>query len=555
MNRKWWHNAVVYQIYPRSFNDSNGDGIGDIPGIIEKLDYIAGLGVNVIWLSPIYKSPMDDNGYDISDYMDIAPEFGTMADVEDLIEKAADRGIKIVMDLVVNHTSDEHPWFIESKSSKDNPKRDWYIWKDPKPDGSVPNNWGSHFTRSAWEFDEKTGQYYLHLYSKKQPDLNWANPEVRKAVFDMMHFWLKKGIGGFRMDVINMIGKSSDYPDGALLDEGVAGFDQWANNSLTHQYLREMNAEVLSKYDILTVGETPYVTPFEGRLYSHPGRHELGMIFQFEHMGVDKENELGIRKPIDLAELKRIMGRWQDGLNGRGWNSNYWSNHDQPRAVSRFGDDGAFREESAKMLGTTLHMMFGTPYIYQGEELGLTNTYYETIDDYNDLFDHYKYDLMTTDFGISNEKAMATIRYFSRDNARVPMRWSSEENGGFTTGTPWLKINPNYKEINAEKELANKDSVFYHYRKLVALRRDSEYSDVIAYGRHALVLPDDKAVYAYTRMLDGKELLVVSNFTGEEQKRSLEGKAVKVVLSNYDDSSTMLQDLTLRPYESVVYEI
>lgn len=555
MERKWWHNSVVYQIYPRSFNDSNGDGIGDIPGIIEKLDYIAELGVDVLWLSPIYKSPMDDNGYDISDYRDIAPEFGTMADVEELIAKAGERGIRIVMDLVVNHTSDEHPWFIESRSSKDNPKRDWYIWKDSKEDGSAPNNWGSHFTRSAWEHDEATGQYYLHLFSKKQPDLNWANPEVRRAVYDMMHFWLEKGIGGFRMDVINMIGKSPDFPDGALLDEGVAGFDQWANNSLTHMYLREMHREVLSHYDILTVGETPYVTPFEGRLYSHPDRRELGMIFQFEHMAVDKASELGIRKPLELPALKAIMARWQDGLIGKGWNSIYWSNHDQARAVSRFGNDGAYRVESAKMLGTTLHFMFGTPYIYQGEELGLVNTYYETIGEYNDLLDHHKYDVMVNDLGMTPEAAMEEIRYFSRDNARAPMRWSAEESGGFTTGKPWLGVNPDYKEVNADRALADKASVFYHYKKLVALRKDSAYSGVMAYGAHKLLLPEDPAIYAYTRTGEGRTLLVVSNFTDKEQKRSLEGHASAIVISNYDDSGMDLQDLVLRPYESVVYSI
>ncbi len=370
LEKRWWHDAVVYQIYPRSFNDSNGDGIGDIPGIIEKLDYIQTLGANVIWLSPVYKSPMDDNGYDISGYREIAPEFGTMADMEKLLFEADKRGIKIVMDLVVNHTSDEHPWFLESKSSQDNPKRDWYIWKDPKQDGSEPNNWESFFKPKAWTLDETTGQYYLHLFSNKQPDLNWANPEVREAVYDMMHFWLKKGLGGFRMDVINMIGKPSDYPDATIFDSGVAGWEHWSNNLLVHQYLREMHDKVLRHYDVLTVGETPFTTTLDGRYYSHPDRNEISMIFQFEHVGIDREEHNAVKKDFDLVQYKEIMSRWQEDLYQKGWNSVYWSNHDQPRTVSRYGSDSPeYRVISAKMLGTVLHMMSGTPYIYQGEEI------------------------------------------------------------------------------------------------------------------------------------------------------------------------------------------
>lgn len=555
MKKKWWHSAVVYQIYPRSFNDSNGDGIGDLRGIIEKLDYIEALGVNVIWLSPVYQSPMDDNGYDISDYMQIAPEFGTMADMDELIERANAKGIKILMDLVVNHTSDEHPWFIESKSSRDNPKRDWYIWKDAKAGGQVPNNWASHFSRSAWTLDEGTNQYYLHLFSKKQPDLNWANPDVRKAIYEMMHFWLKKGIGGFRMDVINMIGKSPDFPDGAFPNEGITGSDDWANHSLSHLYLREMYREVLSKYDVLTVGETPYVSPYEGKLYSNVKRHELGMIFQFEHMEVDRSGYIGKRKALDLVELKRIMSRWQDELIGQGWNSNYWSNHDQPRVVSRFGSDGKYRVESAKMLGTTLHFMFGTPYIYQGEEIGLTNTYYKTIEEYDDLFDHHRYDVMTNDLGFSHEEAMEEINFFSRDNARVPMRWSSDINAGFTTGKAWLSFDPDYLEINVENDLTSDRSVFGHYQKLIGLRKQSAFSEIIVYGSHELLLPEDESIYAYKRKLKEQELLVVSNFSEQEQIRSFEGEIEQIVLSNYADSSCQLNTLKLRPYESIVFEI
>ncbi len=555
MENKWWHSAVVYQIYPRSFNDSNGDGIGDLPGIIAKLDYLANLGINVIWLSPIYQSPNVDNGYDISDYYAVAPEYGTMADFDKLVEKANALGIKIVMDLVVNHTSDEHPWFLESRSSLDNPKRDWYIWKDPQADGSAPNNWASHFTRSAWEKDDLTNQYYLHLFSKKQPDLNWANPEVREAVYEMMHFWLKKGIGGFRMDVINMIGKPADFPDAAIKNGNVIGYEHWINNSVTHQYLREMNQKVLSHYDILTVGETPLVKPFEGKLYSHPDRHELGMIFQFEHMEFDKDVRTGGKKALDLPELKRIMSRWQEELHDNGWNSNYWSNHDQARSVSRFGNDGAYRVESAKMLGTTLHFMDGTPYVYQGEELGMTNTPRMMIQEYDDLFDHHRFDILTKDLGLSAEDAMVAIRSFSRDNARVPISWSAAANGGFTTGKPWLKMNANFTEINAMQALSDPNSVFYHYKKLIALRRDSEYTDVIIYGLHELLWPDDEAIYAFLRFNAEKTVLVISNFTDQVVTRCLDMKAKSIIIANYPDSSLDLRRIALRPYESVAYEV
>ena len=555
MDKKWWHNAVVYQIYPRSFMDSNGDGIGDLRGVIEKLDYLQRLGINVIWMSPIYPSPMDDNGYDISDYKSIAPEFGTMADFEELIDAAEQRDIKIVMDLVVNHTSDEHPWFVQSRSSKDNEKRDWYIWRKPKPDGSMPNNWNSWFTRSAWDMDEETGECYLHLFSKKQPDLNWANPQVRNAIHEIMRFWLDKGIGGFRMDVINLIGKPSDYPDGALQGIGVMGIDHFANHSLAHQYLREIYDEVLSQYDVLTVGETPMVTPFEGKLYSHPDRHELGMVFQFEHMDLDKDSNFSAKKKLNLVQFKKIMAKWQESLHNQGWNSLYWSNHDQARAVSRFGNDGVFRVESAKMLGTTLHFMSGTPYIYQGEELGMTNTYYDTIDQYDDLLDHHKYDILTNDERLSDEEALDIIRPFSRDNARAPMHWNDSPNGGFSTGSPWLGMNDNYATINADAATKDPDSIFYHYQKLIALRRNSDYSDVIVYGLHQLVNPEDPEIYSYKRFDSKKSLMVISNFTDQTLERSFEEKVVGIVISNYQDSPLDLSALKLRPYESVVYEI
>lgn len=550
MEKKWWHRSVVYQIYPKSFKDSDGDGIGDIRGITEKLDYLQNLGIDVIWLSPVYESPMDDNGYDISDYRAIAPQFGTMEDFEELVDEAKKRGIGIVMDLVVNHTSDEHPWFIESRASKDSDKRDYYIWKDAKEDGTPPNNWVSWFTRSTWEWDEETKQYYLHLFSKKQPDLNWKNPAVRREVYDIMNFWIDKGTVGFRMDVINAIGKPDDYPDAAFPDV-VRGIEHFLNHSDVHMYLREMNREVLSKHDLLTVGETGFVTTADGRLYSHPDRKELNMIFQFEHTGIDCDDTMSPKKPLDLPKLKAIMSRWQDDLYENGWSSLYWSNHDQPRIVSRFGDDGKYRVESAKMLGTTLHFMYGTPYIYMGEELGLTNTYFDRIEDHNDLLDHHKFDVLTNLKGKSPEEAMQIIRPFSRDNARVPISWNESANAGFTSGKPWLPLNPNYRSIHAEAALADENSVFYHYKKLVSLRRDSEYSDLIVYGRHQLLLPKDREVYAYTRIYQTQKLLVVSNFTAKTLRRSFEGKALRILLSNYPDSSANIADLTLRPYESV----
>jgi len=553
--KRWWHNAVVYQIYPRSFNDSNGDGIGDIQGIIEKLDYINQLGANVIWLSPVYQSPMEDNGYDISDYRKIAPEFGTMDDMDCLIKKAATLGIKIVMDLVANHTSNQHPWFIESKSSKDNPKRDWYIWRDPKKDGSEPNNWEAFFTPKAWEFDETSGQYYCHLFSEKQPDLNWANPDVRHAIYDMMHFWLKKGLGGFRMDVINMIGKPSDYPDATIFDAGVAGWEHWANNLLVHQYLREMNEKVLSHYDVLSVGETPFTTPLDGRYYSHPARHELSMIFQFEHMSIDREEHNALRKPFNLVEFKAIMSKWQDDLYQKGWNSLYWSNHDQPRAVSRYGNDSQeYRVISAKMLGTVLHMMSGTPYVYQGEELGMTNKFFANIDEYNDLMAKFHYKKMVAK-GIPKQEALDFLNACSRDHARVPVQWDNSTNAGFTTGIPWLALNDNYLEINAEQATSDDNSIYHHYRKLIDLRKNAEFGDVIVYGKHLLIDKNDDSVYAYLRFNNEKKLLIIANFSAEIQSRSYLFEIKRTIINNYPDETVSLQKILLKPYQACVYYV
>jgi len=555
LEKRWWHDAVVYQIYPRSFNDSNGDGVGDIPGIIEKLDHIQQLGANVIWLSPVYQSPMNDNGYDISDYCAIAPEFGTMADMDKLISEADKRGIKIVMDLVANHTSDQHPWFIESKSSKDNPKRDWYIWKDAKADGSEPNNWESFFTPKAWTKDDATGQYYCHLFAKEQPDLNWANPEVREAIYDMMHFWLKKGLGGFRMDVINMIGKPSDFPDATIFDSGVAGWEHWSNNLLVHQYLREMHEKVLCHYDVLTVGETPFTTTLDGQYYSNPARNEISMIFQFEHVSIDREEHNAVKKPFDLIEFKSIMSKWQDDLHNKGWNSLYWSNHDQPRPVSRYGDDkGENRILSAKMLGTVLHMMSGTPYIYQGEELGMTNKHFSSIDEFDDLMAHFHYKKML-ERGVSQQEALAFLNFFSRDHARVPVQWDSSDNAGFTTGTPWLAVNENYPEINAEQAKADDNSVFHHYRKLIALRKSDEYGDTIVYGKHQLLDSEDSKVYAYLRRSGEKTLLVVANFTADHQQRSYGFDLNKTVINNYPQAVSSLNKLDLQPYQACIFDV
>ncbi|MDO4272475.1 MAG: alpha-glucosidase [Eubacteriales bacterium] len=558
MNKTWWKEAVVYQIYPRSFRDSNGDGIGDLNGITEKLDYLKELGIDVIWLSPVYQSPNDDNGYDISDYRGIMKDFGTMEDYDRMLAAAHERGIRIVMDLVVNHTSDEHSWFVESRKSKDNPYRDYYIWRDGK-DGKEPNNWGSCFSGSAWEYDETTEMYYLHLFSKKQPDLNWDNPTVRKEVFDMMDWWCQKGIDGFRMDVISMISKVPGLPDGEVGENGYGAFGPYVcNGPHVHEYLQEMNKEVLSKYDLLTVGECSGVTVEEAKKYASLDGKELNMVFQFEHMDLDggetfKWND----RKIDLVELKKVLTKWQVSLMGEAWNSLYWCNHDQPRMLSRMGDDSPeYREISAKMLATCLHMMQGTPYVYQGEELGMTNVPFEKLSDFRDIESINAYHELVEGGVLNGEDMMRYLRYKSRDNARTPVQWDDSENAGFTSGNPWIMVNPNYKEINAKEQLSREDSVFRYYQKLINLRHTNE---IIVYGSYELLAPEDPAVYAYTRTLENEKLLVICNFTKENQTfltpEEFSGKDdIKVMISNYKDTECAA-NMVLRPFEAVVFQL
>ena len=548
MKKAWWKEAVVYQIYPRSFCDSNGDGIGDLNGITSKLDYLKELGIDVIWLSPVYKSPNDDNGYDISDYEDIMTEFGNMDDFDKMLAAAHERGIKIVMDLVVNHTSDEHPWFVESRSSKDNEKRDYYIWKEGK-DGKEPTNWGSAFSGPAWKYDEKTDMYYLHLFSVKQPDLNWENPKVRKEVFDMMTRWCEKGIDGFRMDVISLISKPEGYPDAKVVglygDMGIC-----ANGPKVHDYLKEMNEKVLSKFDIMTVGETAGVTLEEAKKYANTDGSELNMVFQFEHMDLDGgEKFKWSAKPMPLVPLKENLSKWQKGLDGVAWNSLYFCNHDQPRIVSRLGDDSdAYRELSAKCIATCLHMMQGTPYVYQGEELGMTNTVFNSVDDFRDLESINAYRELVESGLYSDEDMFPKIAHKSRDNARTPMQWDASENAGFTTGTPWIAVNPNYKKINVEDQLKREDSVFNYYKKLIRLRKENE---IIVYGNYELLLPEDENIFAYVRSLDGKKLLTVCNFSKSEQKFDFQGyENAEVLISNYNRDAG--EDGILKPYEATV---
>ena len=510
----WFRKAVVYQIYPRSFADSDGDGIGDLPGIISKLDYLQKLGVDVVWLSPIYTSPQDDNGYDISDYRDVDPLFGTLADLKKLTDGLHSRGMKLVMDLVVNHTSDEHPWFIESRSSKDNPKRDWYWWRPPRtdPEGGAdgepaapaePTNWGSAFSGPAWEFDQATGEYYLHLFSRKQPDLNWENPEVRAAVYEMMNWWLDRGVDGFRMDVINFISKDTSLPDGLRADGMLFGdgSPHFMSGPRIHEFLHEMHVEVFAGRDkpLLTVGEMPGVTVEDAVLFTDPARREVDMVFQFEHVALDQEdgNKWRPRK-LRLTDLKQSLGRWQEGLAERGWNSLYWGNHDQARAVSRFGDDRHYRELSAKMLAGILHLHRGTPYVYQGEELGMTNMSFGAISDYRDIevLNHHRE--ATTHLGHTDAEVLAALAPLNRDNARTPVQWDASRHGGFTTGAPWIAVNPNTSHINAAEQEDNPDSVFSFYRQVIALRHAEP---VVAEGDFTMLLPDDENVYAFRRSL------------------------------------------------------
>ena len=553
MQKAWWKEAVVYQIYPRSFQDTNGNGVGDIKGITKRLDYLKELGVDVVWLSPVYKSPNDDNGYDISDYRDIMTEFGTMADWEEMLKGMHDRGIKLMMDLVVNHSSDEHAWFKESRKSKDNPYRDYYIWRDGKAPGVPPNNWTSFFSGSAWEFDKTTDQYYLHLFSKKQPDLNWENPKLRKEVFDMMNFWFQKGIDGFRMDVISLISKVPGLPDGNP-SSIIVGGENYSTGPHIHEFLKEMNKEVLSKYDCITVGECPGVNFQQAIDYCGPDRHELHMLFQFELMGVDADDVTKFHLiPFDLVKFKAIQTKWQKGLEGKAWNSIYLSNHDQPRPVSRFGNDSPeFRKVSAKMLGTMNHTLQGTPYVYQGEELGMTNVPFTDISEFNDLETLNFWDEQVIHGTMDKEEAMKAFRFKGRDNARTPMQWDATENAGFTTGKPWLKVNPNYKTINAEESLKDPDSVFHYYQKLIKLRHQH---DIIVYGTYDEFFPEDKNLYVYTRTLGKQKLFVALNFTKDiQQTRIPEGldlSGAKLLISNYENTDKV--PAQLRPYEAIVY--
>ena len=549
MNKTWWKESVVYQIYPRSFCDSNGDGIGDLKGITEKLDYLKELGINVVWLSPVYQSPNDDNGYDISDYEAIMTEFGTMADFDEMLNKAHSLGIKIVMDLVVNHTSDEHKWFVESRSSKDNPKRDYYIWKDGKG-GKEPNNWGSAFSGSAWQLDETTGQYYLHLFSKKQPDLNWENDKVREEVYSMMTRWFDKGIDGFRMDVISLISKDQSFPDGPTYGGLYGSFESCANGPRVHEFLQEMNKKVLSKYDIMTVGECAGVTLEEAKQYANSEGTELNMVFQFEHVGLDDdENMKWSTKKMPLVPLKENLSKWQKGLNKVAWNSLYFCNHDQPRIVSRLGSEkDEYRELSAKCIATCLHMMQGTPYVYQGEELGMTNTVFNSVKDFRDLESINAYHELTEKGVISAEELFPKICHKSRDNARTPMQWDDRKNAGFTTGTPWIDVNPNYTKINAKEQVARENSVFNYYKKLIALRKEYE---IIVYGDYNLLLPEDEDLFVYERSLDGKKLLVACNFSENEREFDFDiVKNGKILTNNYEEFN--LINKKLRPFEAVV---
>jgi oligo-1,6-glucosidase len=520
---QWFRDAVVYQIYPRSFQDSNGDGIGDLPGIISRLDYLQQLGIDVLWLSPIYASPQDDNGYDISDYQDIDPTFGTLADVDELIAQAHARGIRIVMDLVVNHTSDEHPWFVESRSSKDNPKRDWYWWRpareavEPGSPGAEPSNWESFFSGSVWQLDETTGEYYLHLFSRKQPDLNWENPEVREAVYAMMRWWLDRGIDGFRMDVINMISKVTSLPDAEPFGSGPLGdgSPHFLCGPRIHEFLQEMHREVFDGRPerLLTVGEMPGIRVDDAVLFTDPERGELDMVFQFEHVGLDHGIHKWDRVALDLRDLKASMARWQTGLAERGWNSLYWNNHDQPRAVSRFGsDDPRFRVPAAKLLGTVLHLHRGTPYVYQGEELGMTNVPFPDEGSFLDIESVNYYEAAMA-AGLDSDTVLGALRIGSRDNARSPMQWEDTEHAGFTTGTPWARVNPNYPEINAASAVADTDSVFHHYRRVIELRHSVP---AIAHGDFQMLAAEHPTLYAYTRSHEGTQLLVVANFSSEE---------------------------------------
>ncbi len=561
----WWKSAVVYQIYPRSFADSTGDGIGDLRGIIDHVDHLVALGIDVVWLSPIYASPQDDNGYDISDYQSVDPTFGTLDDLDELIDVLHARDIRLVMDLVVNHTSDEHPWFIESRSSRDNPKRDWYWWRppcpghDPAEPGAEPTNWASFFGGSVWEWDPDSEEYYLHLFSRRQPDLNWENPQVREAVYAMMRWWLDRGVDGFRMDVINLISKDPQLPDGVVPAGAILadGFPHYGNGPRLHEFLHEMHERVFADRPgrFLTVGETPGVTIDEARLLTDPARAEVDMVFQFEHVGLD-HGPGGKWDPIPLtvSALKDNTRRWQAALSDVGWNSLYWNNHDQPRAVSRFGNDTGFRELSAKLLGTVLHLQRGTPYVYQGEELGMTNTPFAAPDDFRDIESINEFIDATTRRGLRPDVVLAAMGRASRDNARTPMQWDAGPQAGFTTGAPWIAANPNHVAINAAGQVGRPGSVFEHYRQLIELRHSEP---AVVHGDFTMLLAEHPTLFCYTRSFNGTDLLVLANMSDAETTASgpfARWTAAEALLPNYPDGFAGLDGatVTLRPWEAVV---
>ncbi|GEL89849.1 glycoside hydrolase family 13 protein [Pediococcus parvulus] len=558
---KWWQKSVVYQVYPKSFNDSNNDGVGDLNGITEKLSYIKELGADIIWLNPIYDSPHVDNGYDISNYRSIDASLGTMMDFDQLLKRSHDLGLKVILDLVVNHTSDQHPWFKESKKSKNSSYHDYYIWKNPV-EGHEPNNWGSSFGGSSWEYVKSVGQYYLHLFAKQQPDLNWENPKVRQEVFDVMRFWLDKGIDGFRMDVISLISKKPDFPDGTIVQKKKFGDYYYgaANGPRVHDYLKEMNKEVLSHYDVVTVGETPHTNVEEAVKYVDRRRQELDMVFHFDHMHLDY-GEYGkfSKNRFKLLDLKDVLSRWQTEMaKHHGWNSLYWSNHDQARAVSRFGNDGKYRVSSAKMLGTLLHMMQGTPYIYEGEEIGMTNVHDAKISDYNDLETLDIYNRFQNDYHLTEEETMKAIHMKSRDNARTPMQWDESKNAGFSKADKtWLKVNSNFRSINVARAKDNPDSVFYYYQKLIQIRHDYP---IITTGQYRLIDANNPNVFSYERIGNDNTLLVICSFAEKKIQYKvpddLKKLDHKVLISNGDqyewDTSG---DVVLQPYAAVVYLI
>lgn len=552
MEKVWWKEAVGYQIYPRSFQDSNGDGIGDLKGIIRRLDYIKDLGIDVIWICPMYKSPNDDNGYDISDYQDIMEDFGTMEDFDLLMEEVHNRGMKLIIDLVLNHTSDEHQWFIESRSSKDNPKRDWYIWRDGK-DGKEPNNWESIFSGSAWEYDEKTDQYYLHVFSTKQPDVNWENPEVREALYDTVNWWLDKGIDGFRIDAISHIKKREGFPDmpNPKNEKYVSSFDMHMNQKGIHTFLQEFKDRTYANYDVMTVGEANGVKIDEADLWVGKEQGKMDMIFQFEHLGLwDAETN----PDLDIVELKKVLTRWQKGLEKEGWNALFIENHDKPRVVSTWGNDEDYWYQSATSMGAMYFLMQGTPFIYQGQEIGMTNVQFDSIEDYDDVAVKNMYRIKREE-GVSHEDIMAVIWASSRDNSRTPMQWNSEVNAGFTNGTPWMKVNPNYTEINVEKQEQDEKSILNFYKKMISLKKENE---IFTYGAYDLLLEDDKQIYAYTRTLGEEQVVVITNLSKKEAvfETELSLNAENLLLSNEEVAAHGdVTSISLKPYEARVYRV